>query len=438
MKFIADFHIHSRFSRATSKNLVPEEIDYWAGLKGIDVVGTGDCTHPGWLAELEEKLETAEGELYRLKKNYRIKNRLQPKGRHSSGKTRFLLTGEVSSIYKKGGKVRKVHNICIFPDFEAARKFQRRLARIGNIESDGRPTLGLDSKDLLEMVLRSSPDSHLIPAHIWTPWFSILGSKSGFDSVHDCFEELTPHIFALETGLSSDPPMNRLCSFLDRFRLVSNSDAHSPEKLGREANLFDTKPTYKAIFDALKSGDGFLGTIEFFPQQGKYHYDGHRKCNVCWSPQETLEHHGICPNCGKPVTKGVMHRVTELADRSGIGTQINKEPFYSITPLAELLAQLQGRRSSTAKSVTEEYFRLIYSIGTEFHILLFAEIEEIRQKGGPLTAHAIKQIRAGDLSIKEGFDGEFGKVTVFEKSPLPTLPLFDEKKVSEKSKGQAL
>jgi DNA helicase II / ATP-dependent DNA helicase PcrA len=428
-KFIADFHIHSHYSLATSKNLIPEYLDRWAKIKGIDVIGTGDCIHPGWLKELKEKLEPAENGLFRLKDEYnprRTKTDLlaglnatscAPPVENIPDDVYFMLTGEISNIYKKNGKVRKVHNLCVFPDFEAVEYVQRSLKRF-NIESDGRPIIGLDSKFLLEIILNSSDTSFLVPAHIWTPWFSVLGSKSGFDTISECYEELTRHIFAVETGLSSDPAMNWACGFLNDFKLISNSDAHSPEKLGREANLFETELSYHSIYSALSGGKGFLGTIEFFPQEGKYHYDGHRKCGVCWDPLETLEHNDICPVCGKPVTRGVMYRVAELADRDGREKFANKRDFYSITSLPDLLAELMNKKSASNKSVQAEYFRLIENLGSEFHILLFADIGKIKQAGGELLAEGIKRLRAGNVIIDEGYDGEFGRIKVFNQEEL--------------------
>ncbi|OHD64795.1 MAG: hypothetical protein A2176_10750 [Spirochaetes bacterium RBG_13_51_14] len=413
MKFTADFHIHSHFSVATSKNLVPEHLEYWARLKGIDVVGTGDCVHPGWLDELKEKLELAPNGLFRLKDVYRLDESRRLSGRNMPRDIFFILTGEISNIYKKNGRVRKVHNLCVFPNFTAVEGVQRRLDRMGNIRSDGRPILGLDSKILLEMVLESSDRSFLIPCHIWTPWFSVLGSKSGFDSIEECYDDLTRHIFALETGLSSDPPMNRACGFLDRFNLVSNSDAHSPEKLGREANLFDAELSYDGMFRALSEREGFPGTIEFFPQEGKYHYDGHRKCGVRWDPLETERHGGICPQCGKPVTKGVMYRVAELADRPGQGVPAT-EGFSSITQLADLLAELMDQKSGKSGRVRAEFFRLTSVLGSEFYILLEAPLDEINEAGGELLAEAIRRLRTGEVVIDEGYDGEFGRIKVFK------------------------
>ncbi len=413
MKFIADFHIHSHFSVATSGNLVPEHLEYWARLKGIDVVGTGDCIHPGWLDEIREKMEPAGNGFYRLKDQYRLEESRYLSGKNMPRDVNFLLTGEISSIYKKNGKVRKVHNLCVFPHIEAAEKVQSRLDRMGNIRSDGRPILGIDSKIILEMVLESSEQSFLIPCHIWTPWFSVLGSKSGFDSIEECYDDLTKHIFALETGLSSDPPMNRTCGFLDRFTLVSNSDAHSPEKLGREANIFDTELSYGAVLVALREGEGFNGTIEFFPQEGKYHYDGHRKCAIRWDPLETVRHRGICPVCGKPVTRGVMYRVAELADRQEPGGAA-KASFRSITQLPDLLAELMGQKSARSGRVTKEYHRLINGLGSEFYILLDASPAELQEAGGEVLAEGIGRLRSGNVIIEEGYDGEFGRVKVFK------------------------
>ena len=413
MKFIADMHIHSHFSVATSGTLVPEYLDYWARLKGIDVVGTGDCVHPGWMRELKEKLEPAGNGLYRLKSGFRLDESKFLSGPNMPREVFFMLTGEISNIYKKTGSVRKVHNLCVFPDFTAAEKVQSALDKMGNIRSDGRPILGLDSKFLLEMVLESSEQSFLIPAHIWTPWFSVLGSKSGFDTIDECYDDLAKHIFALETGLSSDPPMNRACSFLDRFALVSNSDAHSPEKLGREANLFDTELSYGGIYRALRGRAGFRGTVEFFPQEGKYHYDGHRKCGVKWDPLETVRNGGICAKCGKPVTRGVLYRVAELADRGGAMVPENGEAFHSITRLPDLLAELMGQKSGSSKKVMKEYHRLTGLIGSELYLLLDAPLGDIRDAGGELLAEGVRRLRSGEIIIDEGYDGDFGRITVF-------------------------
>ncbi len=431
MRFIADLHIHSHLSRATSKQLAPEFIHYWAGIKGISVVGTGDFTHPGWLKELKEKLAPSEEGLFKLKKEYQ-KDLNIPKAADLSSEIRFMLSTEISSIYKKNGRVRKVHNVILAPDFETAEKIQGSLLKIGgNITSDGRPILGLDSRDLLEMTLEASERTYFIPAHIWTPWFSVLGSKSGFDSIEECFDDLTPHISAVETGLSTDAPMHWMCSFLDNYTLVSNSDAHSPEKLGRNANILDTDLSYSDIIQAVKSGSpqDFLGTIDLFPQEGKYHYDGHRKCGIRWDPVQTLKNKGICPECGKKVTVGVMNRVVQLSDREDLDERPNRLPFYSIIPLKEILSEIM-QVGASSKKVDFEYYSLIQRNGPELGILLDLPIEELK-KGSEILAEAIKRMRSRQVLIQEGFDGEYGRIKVFDKegppSPENQVFLFDKK-----------
>ncbi|MCD6375860.1 MAG: UvrD-helicase domain-containing protein [Caldisericaceae bacterium] len=412
MRFIADLHIHSHFSVATSKDLIPEKLDYWARIKGITVVGSGDFTHPGWLAELKEKLEPAEDGLFKLKDDLRLPGA-------PDRPVRFLLTAEISSIYKKNGRVRKIHNVIFAPDFETVERFQARLAQIGNITSDGRPILGFDAYDLLQLTLEVNERNFFVPAHIWTPWFSVLGSKSGFDSIEECFEDLTPYIFAVETGLSSDPPMNWLCSFLDRFTLISNSDAHSPEKLGREANLFNSELSYQGIIQALKNpaSDVFLGTVEFYPQEGKYHLDGHRKCGIRWDPLQTLQNKGICPVCGKKVTVGVLNRVAQLADREQIEDKPDRKPFYSLIPLKEVLSEIL-KTGPNSKTVEKAYHALIQKSGSEFNLLLNLPLEEIKKMTNELVYEAIRRMRQRQVIVKEGFDGEFGQVRVFSDQEL--------------------
>ncbi len=431
MPYYADLHIHSHYARATSRDLDIPHIALWAMKKGITLIATGDIAHPGWLAELEQHLAPAEGDLWRLKPEVEqsVHAQLPPVLRRP---VRFVLGGEISNIYKKSGRTRKIHHVVFLPTFEAVRRFQNRLERIGNIRSDGRPILGLDSRDLLEILLETDPRGVLIPAHIWTPWFALLGSKSGFDSVEACFDDLSEHIFALETGLSSDPPMNWRVSSLDRYTLVSHSDAHSPRKLGREANRLNTALTYDALFDAIRSGDPerFLGTVEFFPEEGKYHYDGHRKCGVRWKPSETLMHDGLCPVCGKPVTVGVLHRVEELADRPEGAVKPNALPYHSLIPLPEVLAEFMGVRSATSKRVTREYERLLANLGPEFEILLDMPLEDIAQVGGQRLAEGLGRMRRGEVLVEPGYDGEFGTIRVFvEETPTQRvenpLPLFD-------------
>jgi DNA helicase II / ATP-dependent DNA helicase PcrA len=414
VRFIADLHIHSHYSMATSKLLNPEYLDYWARLKGIGLVATGDFTHYKWIAELKEKLEPAEDGLFRLRPELRIKLPFA-NSRIENSEVRFILSSEISNIYKKNGKVRKVHNLIYAPSFEVVEKIQARLSKIGNITSDGRPILGLDSRNLLELALECSPDIFFVPAHIWTPWFSILGEKGGFNSVEECFGDLSHHIYALETGLSTNPALNWMCSSLDKYTLLSNSDAHSPERLGRNANVLDCNFSYQDVIEALKNGNGntFLGTIDFYPQEGKYHYDGHRKCNVCWNPVETLKHRAICPLCGKHVVVGVASRIAQLSDRADITQRPNRRDFYSIIPLPEILSEITGTGESS-KKVRQFYFDLLEKCGSEFDILLNHPLVHIYNNAGPLVAEAVKRMRNGEVIIKEGFDGEYGVIKVFK------------------------
>lgn len=417
MKFIADFHIHSHFSRATSQELTPEYLDYWAQLKGITVIGTGDFTHPGWIKELQEKLEPAEYGLFRLKKNTPIPTKLDT---HSlpHREVRFILTTEISNIYKKNGRVRKVHNVLFAPDFETVERIRLKLTSLhANLTSDGRPILGLDSRDLLEIALEASPQIFFVPAHIWTPWFSVLGDKSGFDTIAQCFDDLAPYIYAVETGLSTDPPMNWMCRFLDPYTLIANSDAHSPEKLGRNANRFHTELNYEAIIAAMKTHDPnqFLGTIDLFPQEGKYHYDGHRKCGICWNPVQTLQNNRLCPVCHHPVTVGVMYRVVELSDRENLSERPNRHQFTSIIPLKEMLGEL-ANVGPNSRQVEHSYINLMKKGLPELELLLETPISDIEKLGGDNLAEAIQRMRNREVYIREGFDGEFGVIKVFHEN----------------------
>ncbi len=414
MRFSADVHLHSRYSRATSKDLDLERLFLGAKLKGIQVVGTGDAMHPRWLDEIEEKLEPAESGLYSLKPEYRriIEGQVPAS---CAAPVRFLLSVEISNIYKRRERVRKVHNCVFLPDFAAARRLQARLERIGNIASDGRPILGLDSRDLLELVLDSSPQSYLIPAHIWTPWFSALGSKSGFDSIEECYGDLSGQIFALETGLSSDPPMNWRLSRLDPYALVSNSDAHSPRNLGREATLYDTELSFDAIRRALADplDPGLAGTIEFFPEEGKYHFDGHRLCKARLSPEETARRKGLCPVCGAAVTIGVLSRVEELADRPAGERGGRARPFTRLVPLAEIAASSLGLSGSETKSVGGICRALVESLGSELSVLIESSLDDIARVAGERIAEGIGRVRAGEVEIAPGYDGEYGVVRLF-------------------------
>lgn len=411
MKMIADLHIHSRFSMATSKEGTPENLDFWARKKGISLIGTGDFTHPVWREELKERLVSEGNGLYRLRDEY-----VKEESRKFPGEgTRFVVSGEISSIYKKNGKTRKVHNVILLPSLEAADAMAQRLEKIGNIHSDGRPILGLDSHDLLEMMLDVCPEGILIPAHIWTPHFSVLGAKSGFDSVEECFEELAPYIHALETGLSSDPAMNWRISKLDRYQLVSNSDAHSPSKLGREANLLDIDCSYEGLYRAIQTGEGLEGTVEFFPEEGKYHFDGHRKCGVSLSPVEAERLGGICPVCGKKLTMGVDHRVEQLADRAEGFVKKDGKKYESLVPLPEVISTCMGY-SAASKKVQGCFEQMIQTLGTEFDILRNVPSEDIKSCAGERIAEGIENVRTGKVKRIPGYDGEYGKIQLFDEN----------------------
>ena len=411
MKMIADLHIHSRFSMATSKEGTPENLDFWARKKGISLIGTGDFTHPVWREELKERLVSEGNGLYRLRDAY-----VKEESRKFPGEgTRFVVSGEISSIYKKNGKTRKVHNVILLPSLEAADAMAQRLEKIGNIHSDGRPILGLDSHDLLEMMLDVCPEGILIPAHIWTPHFSVLGAKSGFDSLEECFEELAPYIYALETGLSSDPAMNWRISKLDRYQLVSNSDAHSPSKLGREANLLDIDCSYEGLYRAIQTGEGLEGTVEFFPEEGKYHFDGHRKCGVSLSPVEAELLGGICPVCGKKLTMGVDHRVEQLADRAEGFVKKDGKKYESLVPLPEVISACMGY-STASKKVQGCFEQMIQTLGTEFDILRNVPSEDIKSCAGERIAEGIENVRTGNVKRIPGYDGEYGKIELFEEN----------------------
>ncbi|MFA4999121.1 MAG: endonuclease Q family protein [Candidatus Paceibacterota bacterium] len=413
MQFVADFHLHSKYSRATSKDMDLENLDKWARIKGIKVLGTGDFTHPEWFNNLKEKLEPAEPGLFKLR----------------NSETRFILTAEISCIYSKKNKVRKIHIIVFAPSFEAVEKINLNLGKIGNLKSDGRPILGLDAKDLTRVVLDASPNCLVVPAHCWTPWFSIFGSKSGFDSIEECFEEYSKYIFAGETGISADPKMFWRISGLDKITLLSNSDSHSPAKIGREANVFDTEISYSAIIEAIKSKNPqkFLYTIEFFPEEGRYHYDGHRLCGTSFSPQESKKYSNVCPNCGKLLTIGVLNRVEELADRPESFKPENAIPFKSLIPLEEIIADSFGVLPG-GKRVREEYTKLIGEFGNELKILLEIPYSELKTATLPEIAEGINRVREGKVFIEPGYDGVYGKIKIFSpgerKKPLKQKTLF--------------
>ena len=416
MAFYADLHIHSKYSRATSKSCDLENLAFWARKKGIAVVGTGDFTHPAWRAELRDKLVPAEAGLFRLKDGLErvVERRASIPGQCA---TRFLLSVEISTIYKKGDRTRKIHHLVYAPDFDSVERMLRRLSKIGNLNADGRPILGLDSRDLLEIVLEASEQSYLVPAHVWTPWFAVLGSRSGFDDVADCYGDLAEHIFAIETGLSSDPPMNWRLSRLDRYTLMSSSDAHSPPKLGRESCLFETDMDYFAMRRAVETREGYGGTVEFFPEEGKYHMDGHRKCGVVLDPGETRALGGECPVCHGPLTVGVLHRVQSLADRPVGFRPEGVAPFRNLVPLPEVIAEIAGV-SASSKTVGRSYDGLLSRLGSELFILGQAPIEDIRRLGSEQIAEAIARMRAGKVICKPGFDGEYGVIRLFDEQEL--------------------
>ncbi len=405
MSWIGDFHIHSFFSRATSKEANLEGISKWARLKGIQLVGTGDFTHPEWLENLKKNL------------------RSEREGIFSYGGVNFVLSTEVSNIYRTLSGVKKIHNVILSPSFEEVEKLNEKFSHFGSLSSDGRPILSLDVKNMMEIIKNTAPNSFVVPAHIWTPHFSLFGAESGFDRIEDCFGEFTSEIFALETGLSSDPPMNWRLSSLDRFTLISNSDAHSPSRLGREANVFDIQMDFTSIKKALKGKKGLLFTIEFFPQEGKYHYDGHRKCNVRLSPKESMLNNNICPVCGKVVTIGVMHRIEELADKEEGRIPKNAIPYKHIVPLDEIISQVMkvGKKS---KKVREVYLELVEKWGGELNILLNLNEELIKENFPYSLGEAILNMRKENVEITPGYDGVYGEINIKTEEKKEQLSLF--------------
>lgn len=409
MKFVADFHIHSKYSRAVSPDMMLEGLDAWADDKGILVMGTGDFTHPAWFKEIKTKLEPAEPGLFELKRAFKRKTI-----KDTFAETRFMLTVELSGIYSRHGKTRRIHNLIFVPDLSTAEKLNTQLGWIGNLASDGRPILGLDSEELMKIVLNVNPDAVVIPAHAWTPWFSVFGSMSGFDTLEECFGDYAKHIFAIETGLSSNPSMNWRLSKLDSISLISNSDSHSLERIGREANRFDTELSYAGIVGAIRSRDPdrFLSTLEFFPEEGKYHYDGHRVCKISWAPEETEKHRSICTVCGKPVTIGVLNRVAALADRPVGYTDPKRVPYRSIVSLDEIIGETLGV-GRASKAVKKEYAALVEAFGSELGILLEVPVGDIGKASRPGIAEGVERMRKGAVTVIPGYDGEYGKVKMF-------------------------
>ncbi|MGE5588776.1 MAG: endonuclease Q family protein, partial [Clostridia bacterium] len=428
MRYFADLHVHSHFSRATSDHCRPRPLAAAAARKGLTVLGTGDFTHAGWRSELGAELIAAEEDgIYRLREHDGADAQASADGSRADGceeaasapdmaaGVRFVVTGEISCIYKQGGRTRKIHHVVLLPNLDAAARVSAALeARGANLEADGRPIIGLDSHTLLALILDVEPRALLIPAHIWTPHFSLFGANSGFDALEECFGDLATQIVAYETGLSSDPPMNWRLSALDRLTLVSNSDAHSPDKLGREAIEFDAPLSYQGMVDALRGSEGARvgGTIEFYPEEGKYHYDGHRACGVCWHPRETQAAGGLCPVCGRPLTIGVLHRVADLADRPEGFRPPGANPYRSLVSLGEIVAEALGVGPASRRA-RELEDKLVHALGAEIPLLREAPLEGIAALAGPVVAEAVRRVRHGEVSYRPGYDGEYGKLTIF-------------------------
>ncbi len=404
MRIIADFHIHSKYSRATSKDMDIPHLVQWAKYKGIGLIGTGDFTHPLWLHELKAALTPS----------------LTADGLYEYNGINFILTAEVCNIFSVKGQVKRIHNVLFAPSFEAVDKINKELGYVGNLSADGRPIFGLAAEELVKIVLSASPDCMIIPGHCWTPWFGIFGANSGFDTVEECFNKEAKNIYCLETGLSSDPAMNWRLSMLDKYSLISNSDAHSPAKIGREANVFDCKMSYKEITAALKTKDKtkFLYTVEFFPQEGKYHWDGHRVCGVRQSPADTKKNNCKCPRCGKPVTVGVESRVEKLADRPEGFVPDNAIPFKSMIPFIEIIAEARGK-AATTQGVEDEYMALVKRFGSEFNILFDMPKEELESCLPDKIAQAILRVREGRVRIAPGYDGVYGEIKIFGEQDKP-------------------
>ena len=401
MRIVADLHIHSRFSYACSREMEVERLAWWAKRKGISLLGTGDFTHPIYLTHLKHALAPAEEGLFRLRAEERD--------------VRFMLTVEVTNIFRHEERLRKTHTLIFAPSFTTVERLNTQLAAHGKLALDGRPTLRCSARDLLRIVKDTAPECEVIPAHVWTPWFSVLGSLSGFDSLAECYGEDVRYIRAVETGLSSDPAMNWRLSTLDTIALISNSDAHSPRKLAREANVLDCELSYSAVRDALLSRDPtqFLHTIEFFPEEGKYHLDGHRQCQIRFTPAETRQVNGLCPVCGKKLTVGVLHRVMALADRAPGYTPANPIPAKYLLPLEEIIAAALSQKPGT-KRVTAAYDALIEQYGSELGILLDIDEEELARATPPRILAGILKVRRGEVQITPGYDGEYGKIALFD------------------------
>ena len=397
MRLIADLQVHSRFSRATSNQLNLENLEKYAKIKGLNLLGTGDITHPEWLKELKAGLREDDTGILKSKSGFN-----------------FVLQGEISNIYTQDGKARRIHTLLLAKNFDIAQQIQEALKKKGRIDYDGRPIFGFNCIELVEMMKKIDDKIEIIPAHAWTPWYSLFGSMSGFGSVEECFEDQTKHIHAIETGLSSDPAMNWRLSQLDKYTLVSSSDAHSfwPWRIGREANVFDIEPTYDSLINSIRTKKGFLYTIEVDPNYGKYHLDGHRACNICMEPQESLKNKNICPKCKSKLTIGVLHRIEQLADRPEGYKPKDAVPFKSLIPLSEILASLLTS-SVASKKVFSEYYNLIKNFETELNILLEVKKEDLAKAAGEKIANAIIAVRERKIKIRPGYDGVYGQ-PIFE------------------------
>ena len=410
MGYVADLHLHSRYAYATSKHLSLGNLITWAGLKGIDLLASADFTHPAWLEEL--RLGLADSGLGSPDSN---------EGFYHSGGVRFVLGTEVSCVYRQGGRGRRLHILLFAPDFEAVDSLNRAFAKYGRLDTDGRPTLAISARDLVSLALDCNPRCIAIPAHLWTPWYGALGSKSGFDSLEECFRDMLPHIHAVETGLSSDPAMNWQVAELEDKSIVSFSDAHSPAKLGREVTVFEGEMSYDGLARALEER-AIAYTVEFYPEEGKYHYSGHRNCGVALGPEESRRSTGRCPNCGRPLTLGVKHRVSELAENAAVNAGPSEElerepepsgrpPYVKLLPLQEIMAQSMGVGAGS-KRLQREYRRIVSQLGGELRVLNEASEEEISMTAGEPLARLVTRARDGHLSVTPGYDGVYGQVRV--------------------------
>jgi len=425
MKHFADLHIHSRYARACSPQLTVENIDLWCRIKGLQLVATGDFTYPRWREDLHEKLEPVGNSLYRLKKELRVRD---PRFKETDlAEVNFVCSTEIACIYSDGGQVRRIHHVIFAPSLEAVDKIVELMEKRGcKLKSDGRPIVGMSSRDLLQLILEADERCKLIPAHAWTPWFAIFGSKSGHDSIEECFGDMSDQIFAIETGLSSDPAMNWRVKALDKVGLISSSDAHSLPNLAREAVEFiGSELSYDNVFEAIKNssplarargkkaGLELSQTVEFFPDEGRYHYDGHRSHQISLHPSETIKHKGICPKCLRPLVIGVLNRVEELATEPEGRLPDKAVPFTSLVELDKVIAQSLGVKGRATKAVEAEYWPLVSKGGGELSVLLNATEEQLAKMTSPVVMEGIMRLRRKQVEIVPGYDGEYGQIKIF-------------------------